>query len=118
MWQLAHCAVTVTWVWLNFVGFQPLVLWQAKQLVAPTGTCVACLPVAPLPLWQPLQLVATPNVLWSTLAPVHAAVDLWQVSHTVCPAWMAVFGLILAWQVEHCVEVLTLLWKRAGVHAA
>ena len=64
LWQLAHCAVTGTWVWLNFVGFQVLTLWQAKQLVAPTGTWVACLPLAAVPLWQLAQLVAAVKVPW------------------------------------------------------
>ena len=35
MWQLAHCAVTTTWVWFHLVGFQPLVPWQLKQFVEP-----------------------------------------------------------------------------------
>jgi hypothetical protein len=86
LWQLEHCAVTVTWLWFHFVGFQPVVEWQLMQLVAATGMCVVFLPVAALPLWQLLQLVATVNVLWSTLAEDQSEVDLWQVSHTVWPA--------------------------------
>ena len=50
MWQLAHWAVTVTWVWFHFVGVQPDTLWQLKQLVLPTGMCVPGLPVVGLPL--------------------------------------------------------------------
>ena len=62
-----------------------MVLWQLMQLVADTGTCVPGLPVAALPLWQVLQLVAVVKRLWSTLADAQLLVDLWQVSHTVCP---------------------------------
>ncbi|MFO1328939.1 MAG: hypothetical protein U1F56_16390 [Rubrivivax sp.] len=58
MWQVAHCAVTVTCVWFHLVGVQPLVAWQLKQLVAPTGMWLADLPAAALPLWQLAQLVA------------------------------------------------------------
>ena len=64
VWQLAHCAVTGTWLWLKLLGFQALVLWQATQLVVPTGTCLAGLAVAPLaPVWQLVQLVAALNLL-------------------------------------------------------
>jgi hypothetical protein len=62
VWQLAHWAVTTTWVWFHFVGVQPVVLWQLKQFVAPTGTWVPDLPVAVLPLWQDAQLVAALKV--------------------------------------------------------
>ena len=55
-------------------------LWQLKQLTV-VGMWLLALPVAVLPLWQVVQLVAVVNVLWSTLAPVQTAVDLWQVSH-------------------------------------
>ncbi len=96
LWQVAHCAVTGTWVWFHLLGFQPVVAWQLTQLVAPTGMWVEALPVAELPLWQPAQSVAALNVPWSTLPAPQLEVDLWQVSHTVCPAWMAVFGLMLA----------------------
>jgi hypothetical protein len=37
VWQLAHWFTTVTWVWFHLLGFQPVVLWQLMQLVAPTG---------------------------------------------------------------------------------
>jgi hypothetical protein len=93
LWQLEHWLVTTTCVWLKVVGFQVVTLWQLRQLVAPTGTCVAGLPVAVLPLWQVLQLVAVVKVLWSTFAEAQLVVDLWQLSHTVTPAWMAVLGL-------------------------
>jgi hypothetical protein len=49
--------VTVSCVWFHLLGSQPLVLWQLKQLVLPTGTCVTGLPMAVLPLWQLAQLV-------------------------------------------------------------
>ena len=60
LWQLAHCAVTVTCVWFHRLGFQVLgdLLWQLMQLVLPTGMCVAGLPEAVVPLWQLAQLVA------------------------------------------------------------
>lgn len=92
-----------------------VVVWQAMQLVTPTGMCVLFLPVAPVPLWQDEQLVATVNVLWSTLAPVQVLLDLWQVSQLVCPAWTAVLGLVLAWQDAHCVVMVVLLCTLAGV---
>jgi len=47
-------------------------------------------------------------------------VDLWQVSHTVAPVWVLVFGLAVkpkvevAWHVAQPVATATLLWKRAG----
>jgi len=50
-------------------------------------------------------------------------VDLWQLSHTVTPAWMAVLGLPTAgakppvWQLAHCVLTDTEAWKRAPLHA-
>jgi hypothetical protein len=118
LWQVAHCAVTVTCVWLKREGFQAAVVWQLMQLVAPTGMWFVFLPVAVLPLWQPLQLVAAVNVLWSTLAEDQSEVDLWQVSHTVWPAWMAVLGRELKWQVAHWVVTDTLLCSLAGVHDA
>ena len=80
LWQLAHCAVTVTCVWLKLEGFHVVVVWQAMQFVAATGTWVADLPVALLLLWQLAQLVAAVYVLWSTLAPSQVVVDLWQLS--------------------------------------
>ena len=118
MWQVLHCAVTTTWVWLKRLGFQLLVAWQLMQLVAATGMCVAFLPVAALPLWQLLPLGAALKVLWSTRALVQLPVVLWQVSHTVWPACTAVFGLLLAWQVAHWLFTLTLLCRRAGVQLA
>ena len=63
MWQLAHCAVTVTCVWFHLVGVQPVTPWQLKQPVVPTGTCVLDLPVAALPLWQDAQLVDALNTV-------------------------------------------------------
>ena len=63
VWQLAHWLATVTWVWLKLLGFQLLVLWQERQLVAPEGMWLADLPVAALLLWQLAQLVAAVYVL-------------------------------------------------------
>ena len=74
-WQVAHCAVTGTCVWLKLLGFQFAVPWQLAQLVAPTGMWLVGLPVAPLPLWHPVQLVAAVNVVWSTRAPLHVVVE-------------------------------------------
>ena len=37
LWQLLHWLATVSCVWLHLLGFQPAVLWQLMQLVAPTG---------------------------------------------------------------------------------
>ena len=115
MWQVPHWLVTVTCVWLHLVGFQPLVLWQAKQLVPPTGMCTAGLPVAAEPLWQLLQLVAALKVVWSTLAVFQLVVDRWQFSQVVWPMCIAVFGLVLAWQVAHWAVTVTLACNRAGV---
>ncbi|MGH7460547.1 MAG: hypothetical protein ACREMA_05910 [Longimicrobiales bacterium] len=50
LWQVEHWFVTVTWVWLKRDGLQLAVVWQLMQLAAPTGTCVAGLPVADVPL--------------------------------------------------------------------
>ena len=88
--------------------------WQLAQLVLPTGMWVAPLPVAPLPLWQLVQLVAALKLAWSTLAPLQLALDLWQLSHTVCPACTLVLGLTAVWQVAHCVVTLALLCTLAG----
>ena len=115
MWQVPHWLVTVTCVWLHLVGFQPLVLWQAKQLVPPTGMCTAGLPVAAAPLWQLLQLVAALKVLWSTLPAAQLVVERWQFSQVVWPVWMGVLGLMPEWQVAHWAVTVTLLCKRAGV---
>ena len=92
LWQVEHCAATGIWPWFHNVGFQPLTLWQLTQF-ALVGMCVALLPVTLAPLWQLAQLVAALNRPWSGLAPFQLAVDLWQVSHTVWPAWIAVAGL-------------------------
>jgi hypothetical protein len=62
-------------------------------------------------------LVAAVNVLWSTLAPVQVLVDLWQLSHTVCPACVVLLGLALVWQVAHCVVTVTPRCSLAGVQA-
>jgi hypothetical protein len=95
LWQVAHWLATGIWLWFHLVGFQPLVLWQLAQLTE-VGMCEPVLPVAALPLWQLEQLVAAVNKLWSGLAPNQVLVDLWQVSHTVWPLWIAVAGLPLA----------------------
>ena len=58
------------------------------------------------------------KLLWSTLAPDQLLVDLWQVSHTVWPAWMVVAGLDAAWQVAHWLVTFTLLCSLAGVQLA
>jgi hypothetical protein len=118
VWQLAHCAVTGTWVWLKRLGFQVAVVWQLMQLVVPTGMCVLGLPVAALPLWQVLQTVAAVKVLWSTFAPSQVVVDRWQFSHTVWPVCTGVVGRADRWHVEHCAVIVTLLCTRAGVHEA
>ena len=118
LWQLAHWLLTVTWLWFHLLGFQLLVLWQLMQLVAATGMCTAGLPVAPLPLWQLEQLVATVKVLWSTLAPLHVLVLLWQFSHAVWPAWMVVLGRLARWQLEHWLLTVTLACSLAGVQLA
>jgi hypothetical protein len=76
--------VTGICVWFHFVGFQAEVLWQLTQFTE-VGMCVASLPVAAFPLWQLAQFVAAVNKLWSGLEPNQVLVDLWQVSHTVCP---------------------------------
>jgi uncharacterized membrane protein len=103
---------------LKLLGFQAWVLWQATQLVVPTGTCLAGLAVAPLaPVWQLVQLVAALNLLWSTLAPDQVLVELWQTSHTLWPACIVSLGLLLVWQVAHCVLTLTLPCSLAGVQA-
>ena len=104
-------------MWVKRLGCQPVVVWQAMQLVAATGIWVLDFPVAPplLPLWQDAQLVAALKLAWSTLAPSQPVVDLWQVSQTVCPAWTAVLGLAAAWQVAHWVLTLTLPCSLAGI---
>ena len=118
MWQVVHWFATITCVWFHGLGFQAVVVWQAMQLVAPTGMWLAALPVAPLPLWQLAQLVAAVKVLWSTLAPAQLVVVLWQFSHTVWPLCTAVFGLVAAWQVAHWLVTVTLVCSLAGVHDA
>jgi hypothetical protein len=90
-WQVEHCPATGTWLWFHLVGRQALVLWQLTQLTE-VGMCAGVFPVAELPLWQLVQLVAAVNRVWSGFELLHVAVDLWQLSHTVCPAWIAVDG--------------------------
>jgi hypothetical protein len=119
VWQLAHWLATGICVWFHLVGFQPVTLWQLMQFTA-VGMCVPALPVAPLPLWQLAQFVALLNKLWSGLAPAQVLVDLWQLSHTVWPLWIAVVGfpvrpkLVFKWQLAHCVESVTLAWNLPG----
>ena len=124
MWHEAHLAATATWVWLNLLGVQPVVLWQLKQLVLPTGTWVADLPLAELPSWQLAQLVLALKLLWSTLASDQLLVVLWQLSQLpLTLAWIGVFGLPAAggkppvWQVAQALVTLTLLCSLAGVQA-
>jgi hypothetical protein len=110
-------------VWLNLDGSHVVVPWQLMQLAAPTGICLADLPVAVVPLWQVAQLVAAVKVLWLTFAPAHPVVR-WQLSQLVTPVWIGVFGLPTAggklplWQLAHWVLTDTLLCKRAGAQAA
>ena len=80
-------------MWLNDEGFHSVVVWQAMQLVAPTGTCVGALPVALLPLWQVVQFVAAVKVLWSTFAADHKVVSAF---FTLVPLLVPVPFLILA----------------------
>lgn len=106
LWQVAHCAVTLTWVWFQRVGFHPVVAWQLAQLVAPTGMWLPGLPVAVLPLWQLAHWVAEVKALWSTLPPVHEVKDLWQLSHcAVVARWLADLpsagGKDPLWQLAH-----------------
>ena len=63
VWQVAHFAVTGTWVWSKRLGFQLEAEWQLAQLVLPTGMCEAALPVAPLPVWHLAQSVAALKLL-------------------------------------------------------
>ena len=121
LWQLAHCPVTITWLWFQLLGTQPVVLWQATQLAVPVGMWMGVLPVAVLPLWQLAQLVAAVKVLWSTRVPaVQLAVDLWQFSQAVALAWRALAGLPTAgakpplWQAAHCATTEKLACRRAG----
>ena len=60
--------------------------------------------------------------LWAKLTPlVQLAVDLWQPSQVVTPAWVALFGFrapgekLPVWQVAHWVLRVTLLCSRAPV---
>ena len=121
MWHDAHLFDTVTWVWLNLLGVQPVVLWQLKQLVLPTGTWPDALPVAAEPSWQLAQWVEALKVEWSTLADDQVLVDLWQLSQLpLTLACRALFGLPAAggkppvWQVAQAVLTLTLAWNLAG----
>ena len=125
MWQLAHLAATVVCVWFHFDGAQPLVPWQLKQLVEPTGMCDGDLPVAVDPLWHDAQSVEALNPLWSTLAEDQLLVLLWQLSQLpLTPAWIAFDGLPAAggkppvWHVAHCEAMVALLCTLAGVQLA
>ena len=64
--------------------------------------------------------MAQPLVMpvWFMEVPAKLVDDLWQVSHTVCPACTVVLGLLPAWQVAHWLLMLTLLCNRAGVQLA
>ena len=53
------------------------------------------MPVAALPLWHVEHTVAAVYRLWSGLEPSQVLVDLWQLSHTLWPLWMAVAGRLL-----------------------
>jgi hypothetical protein len=122
VWHEAHLAATVTCVWLNLLGVQPVVLWQLKQLVDPTGAWVDGLPLALEPSWQLAQLVEALKPEWSTLAADQLLVDLWQLSQLpVTLAWIALPGLPTAgrnapvWQVAQAPVTVTLEWNLAGV---
>jgi hypothetical protein len=86
---------TVVCVWFHLVGFQAVTLWQLTQFTL-VGMWVALLPVAALLLWQLEQLVEALNSPWSGRAPNQLLVELWQLSHTVWPLWIAVAGLPVA----------------------
>jgi hypothetical protein len=79
--------------------------------------------VAVRPSWQLAQFVEVLKPLWSTLAPAHAVVDLWQLSHTVTFACTGVLGLPTAggnapvWHVTHAALTPTLEWNLAGANA-
>jgi hypothetical protein len=126
VWQVEHWFVTATCVWLNLVVVQaPVVLWHVAQVFSVTGMWLPGLPVAPEPLWQVAQLVAAVYWLWSTLAPVHTLVDLWQDSQLlVTPLCVVSFGRrwpgvkLPMWHVWHCAATVTLVWNFAGAHAA
>jgi hypothetical protein len=75
-----------------------------------------------LPLWQVSQ-VPVPTALagkWVYCTLSQLLVDLWQLSHTVTPVCVAVFGLAVnpyaavAWQLAHPVATVTLVWNLAG----
>ncbi len=85
--------MTTICVWVHLVGFQPAgaTLWQAKQLVAATGTWLPGLPLAETP-WQLAQLVAALKLAWLTCAPAQPLV-VWQLSQLVTPVWTGVLGL-------------------------
>ena len=76
--------MTGCWEWFHLVGFHDVVLWQLTQLTV-VGMCWAFLPLAAEPLWHEEQTVALVKRLWSALAPDQVEVDLWQLSHVVCP---------------------------------
>jgi hypothetical protein len=109
--------LTGSCVWFHLLGFQLDVVWQLMQLVEATGMWVADLPVALAPLWQLVQFVEALNVLWSTLAVFQLLVLLWQLSQTVWPAWMAVLGLLAAWQLAQPSLTATLACSLAGAQA-
>ena len=100
-----------------------MVLWQVTQF-ALLGMWVPFLPAAALPLWQLVQFVPLLNKLWSGLEPSQVLVDLWQLSHTVWPLWMAVVGravapkLVLMWHVAHWVDTDALVWNLPGFQLA
>ena len=124
MWQLAHWAAVVTWVWFHLVGVQPVTPWQLKQLVEPTGMWSAFLPVVGLPLWHDAQFVAALNVPWSTLADDQVLVLLWQLSQLpVTLACVLLLGLPTAggkapvWQLAQPVLIDALACTLAGAQA-
>ena len=57
-------------------------------------------------------------MLWSTFAPLHAVVLVWQLSQLVTPLWIAVLGLPTAlrkppvWHVAQLPVTAKLAWKR------
>ena len=118
LWQAEHCAVTTTWVWFHRVDFQLKVLWQAAQLVEPTGMWVAGLPVAWLPLWQLAQEVLWSKPLWSKPVAGVQPFEVWQVSQlAVVAMWSRVLpaAMLPLWQLWQ-VPGETVEWlKRAPV---
>ena len=80
--------------WFHLLGLQAVTLWQLTQFTD-VGMWFATLPVAALPLWHVEHTVAAVYRLWSGLEPSQVLVDLWQLSHTLWPLWMAVAGRLL-----------------------